>query len=99
MEEWLRTGMFRSDPNADCTIAKIIKVLNSHRDTKLHARHFSVEKSKEIGLKIADLENGNELQDLVLTIHHAYMLTFALTDSEKIIENQNGKIFLIRSGR
>ena len=44
----------------------------------------------EIGLKIIDLEENDELQDAVLSIHHCYMHTFANSNAVKIIENHNG---------
>jgi hypothetical protein len=37
-----------------------------------------------------NLEDDPKLQDLVLTIHHSYMHTFASSAAIKIIENQNG---------
>lgn len=37
------------------------------------------------------LEDDPELQDLVLSIHHAFVITFDGSTAIKIIENQNGK--------
>lgn len=36
--------------------------------------------------KITMLEDDNDLQDFVLTIHHAYMHTLSMSSSAKIIE-------------
>ncbi|MBD5409808.1 MAG: hypothetical protein HDR53_01800 [Treponema sp.] len=36
------------------------------------------------------MEDNNELQDAILSLHHAYMLTFDSTLAIKIIENQCG---------
>jgi hypothetical protein len=42
-------------------------------------------------LKIIVLEElENNFQDLVMTVHHAYMHTFAGTSAIKIIENHKG---------
>jgi len=43
------------------------------------------------GLKIEMLEDGAELQDLVLTVHHRFMLSLMNTHAHKIIENHLGK--------
>ena len=56
----------------------------------MHARHISSEKARMIGLRVIDLEKDNTTQDLVLSIHHAYMATLENTNAVKIIENQNG---------
>lgn len=37
------------------------------------------------------MEQDGELQDKILSLHHAYMLTLDGTPSIKIIENQNRK--------
>lgn len=42
-------------------------------------------------MKIIPLEDDPELQDLVLSIHHAFVITFDGSTAIKIIENQNGK--------
>lgn len=46
---------------------------------------------KKIGLNIKAMEENDILQDLILSIHHSYMLTFSSTNAIKIIENQDGK--------
>lgn len=89
LREWLSTCMFeeRDKEIVDSIVAK----LNEHDDSKTHGRHFNVEFCKSIGLKIELLEEDDELQDAVLSIHHAYMLTLGGTDAVKIIESNNGK--------
>ena len=41
-------------------------------------------------MKIIDLEDNQDLQDAVLTTHHAFMHTFSNTHCVKIIENHEG---------
>jgi len=36
------------------------------------------------------------LQDLVLTLHHAYMSTLLLTQTSKLIESHTGKRFILK---
>jgi ATP-dependent protease ClpP protease subunit len=89
--EWLKQGMFKNDTRAKYKITKILSVLSSHRKTFSHGRHIPIETCENIGLKIVRIEKlGDKLQDLILTVHHAFMHTFANTGAIKIIENQNG---------
>jgi ATP-dependent protease ClpP protease subunit len=91
---WLSTGMFKEDPEANTKIQRIIEELTSHALTKSHARHLSTSRCKEFGLDVEMLEDNQEFQDAVLSVHHACIHTFAGTNAFKIIENQNGKAFV-----
>lgn len=88
VSDWLKTGMFKDDEDVDTKVEAILKVLASHEATSSHARHISADNCKLIGLKITKLEEvDKKLQDLILTVHHAYMHTFSQTNAIKIIEN------------
>lgn len=87
---WLISGMFKDDPNAVVKAKQIVDALNDHKGTKTHARHLHAEDAKGFGLVVEHLEADAELQDLVLTVHHAYMHTFASSAAGKIIENHSG---------
>lgn len=90
-EEWLENGkMFENDENKKEKIKTIIKYLNNNAETKIHSRHISNIKAKEIGLKVTDLEEDDNFQDAVLSIHHCYMHTFSHSNAVKIIENHKG---------
>lgn len=92
--EWLATGMFANDADSAATIDRIIDELGDHALTKSHARHLSLERCREIGLKVVELEQGQKFQDAVLSVHHAYMVTFSATSACKIIENHEGVAFI-----
>jgi len=47
-----------------------------------------------MGLRIRELEENQEFQDAVLSLHHACMLTFSATPAFKIIENHRGVAFI-----
>lgn len=85
VKQWLSSGMFENDNNVD--VQKIVDKLNEHELSKEHSRHFDKKNCKEIGLVIRDLESDNELQDKVLSVHHAFMITFSTTSAIKIIQN------------
>ena len=91
--DWLKTGMFKG-LTKDEVINNIVSVLGDHGETKTHARHIHFEEAEKIGLKIVRLEKDSELQDVVLTIHHAYMHTFGNSPAIKIIENHNGNAII-----
>ena len=93
-EEWLRVGMFQSDSDSEETIKRILQELGDHALTKSHDRHISMKQCKKMGLKVVELESDDKLQDAVLSLHHACMLTFSETQALKIIENHNGVAFI-----
>ena len=66
----------------------------NHNIQKSHARHISKKECLEVGLVISDLEANQELQDAVLTTHHAFMHTFSSTVCVKIIENHHGVAYI-----
>lgn len=88
--KWLQTGMFEGDNKAKEKAQKVVSALNNHADTKTHARHIHADEARTFGLVISMLEDDAKLQDIVLTIHHSYMHTFANSSAVKIIENHNG---------
>lgn len=94
VEEWLRANMLNGDQDVDEKITTIIEELGDHAVNKSHSRHLSSEKCKEIGLKIEDLENNGEFQDLVLSVHHSCIHTLSSTNAYKIIENHEGIAFI-----
>lgn len=87
--KWLSECMFQEEKNPVLQAKKVVNELNNHEKTKTHARHINIDQAKGLGLKIIDLENDDFFQDLVLTIHHAYMHTFATTNAIKIVENHD----------
>lgn len=96
--DWLQDCMFKDKENPQATAENVVEILSSHTETKSHSRHLSNKRCKDIGLKIIDLEDDKELQDLVLSVHHSCMLTLENQNIIKIIENQNNKTFITRIG-
>ncbi|MCR3984427.1 SDH family Clp fold serine proteinase [Aeromonas allosaccharophila] len=88
---WLQTGMFLHDADAPAKAERVVSELNNYKDTLAHARHIHIERAAELGLKVVPLESDQQLQDLVLTIHHSYMHTFGITTAAKAIENHLGR--------
>ena len=90
VKEWLRTGMFEGDPASAAKARRVVNELSSHRVTLSHNRHYSAAAAKKLGLAIHLLEEEPDLQDAVLTVHHACILTLSETAAVKLIENNQG---------
>jgi hypothetical protein len=91
---WLAENMFkdRADPSHDAS--EVVNKLSDHDGTKTHARHIHLEEAERLALDITKLENDPDLQDLVLTVHHAYMHSFANSNCARIIENHIGRAII-----
>jgi hypothetical protein len=94
VKSWLMTGMLSGDPEAEAKAQKIVVGLSDHAETKSHARHISLAMAKSLGIVVECLEDDNELQDDVLSVHHACILTISSTAAIKMIENQEGNAFI-----
>ena len=68
----------------------IMKAFNNNDATKVHSRHISKEQCKAVGLKIIDMEENQHLQDMILSLHHCYMIYLEQTIVTKIVENNIG---------
>jgi periplasmic serine protease len=94
VKEWLTSCMFLGEDIDDGKIETIVKTLNDHADSKTHGRHFDAVFCRNIGLKIINMEDDQELQDKILSVHHSYVQTLTATSTVKIIENQEGKCMI-----
>ncbi len=93
---WLETNMFEGDPKARIEATDIVDKIGNHDDTKTHARHIHFAELAEFGLKVHPLEDDDGLQDLVLTVHHAFMHTFGNSNAIKIVENHLGNAIIFQ---
>ena len=96
---WLISGMFNGDHDAADKASNIVAELNNHQNTKTHARHIPIDECQKIGLKIITLEDDQAFQDIVLTIHHTYMHSFANSTALKIVENHEGKAMILNHSK
>jgi hypothetical protein len=90
VEEWLASNMFRKNKAPNTDAATVVKKLTNFKETTEHGHHFLADKCAEMGLNIVELEKDQTLQELVLSIHHAYVASFARVRSIKFIENSVG---------
>lgn len=86
--EWLNLYMFR-DSSEDKGTA-IAEWLGDFKEHKTHGRPINYKLASEKGLKVSLLEDNQKLQDAVLSVYHAALVTFEVTGCVKIIENHVG---------
>lgn len=89
-EKTLREGMFADESDPAGRASTIVDFLLSHDVHKAHGRHLHRTELRQAGLRIVDLEDDPALQDAVLSVHHACMLTVGNHGVSKLIENHNG---------
>jgi len=98
VKQWLVEGMFSQEDSPEIKADEVVTVLSDHSATRTHSRHIHVEDCEKIGLTVERLETDPTLQDLVLSVHHAYMHTFSMTAAVKLVENQEGNAFVLLGG-
>ena len=94
VSKWLLENMCEGDKHR---VQNIMKTFGDHKKQLSHERHISKKECEEAGLTITSLEDNQELQDAVLTTHHAFMHAFANTHCVKIVENHNGLAYIEKS--
>lgn len=99
VSEWLLEYMFGDEDKKDSKkkVNRIVGKLNANN--KSHSRHFTSNFCKQLGLNIIDLEADQELQELVLSVHHSFVITIDATPATKIIENQNGARYITNQNK
>lgn len=103
--KWLEENMFSQESDPKEAAKRVVSALSSHNVTYSHSRHIHMDELKKLGVHITALEglddtpidDCKDLQDCVLTLHHAYMQTLARTGAIKIIENNLGQAMIISS--
>lgn len=86
----LQDGMFKGYPDAEARSEKIAEHLSDTDKHKHHSRHIHRDECEAIGLKINNFESDQGMQDAILNVHHAFMITLMETPVAKIIENHSG---------
>ena len=88
---WLSKYMFCKSEDAVKKADKIADWLGNAHLHKAHGHPISFDEAKEHGLNVIRLEDDPLLQDLVLSVYHATVVTFEVTSCVRMIENHCGK--------
>lgn len=94
--------MFQTSPsdnvaenkNRDKTVDEIARKLGNNKDEKQHGKGISLAKARSFGLKVQDLQDDKVLEDLVLTVYHAFTRTCQTKPVFKVIMSSSGKSLL-----
>lgn len=92
--EQLASNMFHGVRKKNDKINQVIAALTDYDSVRTHERQIRYDEARNIGLKVNLLEDDQEIQDLVLTVHHCFMHTLSNTAAFKIIENHLGAAFV-----
>jgi hypothetical protein len=90
LRQVLEENMFAGEPDAAVKARKATSDLTSN-NTRGHSKHFYIEDCRLMELKVEALEDDQDLQDLVLTVHHCFMHTLANSAAAKAVENHKGQ--------
>ena len=64
------------------------------KEFRSHGRRVGRKEAEEQGLTVESLEADSDLQDAILSVHHATQHTFSNTATAKIVENHKGRAWL-----
>lgn len=90
VRSWLISNMFSDTPDPNTAAKKVVQYFTETGKLYDHDKHIGFDQCEEAGLKVIRLEDDQKLQDLVLTVHHAFMHTLSNTSFSKAIENHKG---------
>jgi ClpP class serine protease len=93
--EFLEANMFADLEESERRrlVGTITDQLSDLRANKGHDKHIHYEECEAMGLKVKRLED-EDIQDLVLTIHHCYMFALSNSGAFKMVENHLGRRFI-----
>lgn len=82
--KWLEVGMFKDEAEAKSKADLVVNKLQDKKTMLTHSRHLSIDECVKIGLKIKRLEDDQNLQDALMSVHHTFMHTLAGSQAIKI---------------
>lgn len=93
VRDWLRRYMLPVTPGRAAKAGRIAAYFANYERHKSHGMGIGRDAARDRGVIIKDLESDQDLQDAVLSVHHATMLTFQGA-AVKIIENHLGVAYV-----
>jgi len=93
----LAEHMFKDlgQPAAEELAKQVAAWFNSHNVHRSHGRPLRYDDIKDQKVRVSLLEADNDLQDQVLSAWHGVQLTLSQTSVSKLIENQDGKAWML----
>lgn len=87
--------MLAGDPKASEKAAEAASWFGDAKTLLSHGRPVRRDEAREHNVVVSDLEDDDDLQDAILSVHHATMHTMAGTPAAKLIENENGRAYFL----
>jgi ATP-dependent protease ClpP protease subunit len=92
VEQWLKRYMFDGEADAEAKAGAVGAEFGDYRKHGSHGNPIRVDQAEQMGLKVTRLEGDDQVQDLVLSVHHAVMLALN-AGVQKLIENHAAKAY------
>jgi hypothetical protein len=97
VQEWLKTYMFAGRDDREAKSREVAEYFANQKLHKSHGRGIDREQARALGVDIVNLEDDQDLQDAVLSIHHAVLHTFTNTQATRLVENHLGRAWIEQS--
>ena len=91
---WLAANML-AGADAEQKAAQVMQHLMDYNGTTEHSHHFLIDKCQSLGLNVTAIEQDQDLQEDILSVHHSFVATFARTKTIKLIENTIGANWIV----
>ena len=91
----LRDHMFKGADDPDSKAKDAAAWFGNAKEFLSHGRPVRREHARKHGIKIIHLEDDGELQDAVLSVHHAVLIGMANLPIAKLIENHKERLWVI----
>lgn len=93
VREWLQESMLAKQSDKEARAESIANYFASYEEHRSHSLGISREQARAQGANVTDLEEDQNLQDAVLSVHHATMHTLQ-GPAIKIVENHLGRAYV-----
>ncbi len=90
----LEDHMFAGDAEAHNKAERAAKWFADFKGFRSHGRRVDRVAARQQGLVVTDLEADAEMQDAMLSVHHAVVHTLGGTSAFKLIENHHGRAYI-----
>jgi len=91
VKKWLEDYMFNGDADKVKKADEISTWLGTASNHNTHGKPINITEARSRGLKVSELEQDHQFQELVLSVFHAAVITLEITNTIKFTENNKGK--------
>jgi hypothetical protein len=91
----LRDHMFSGAEDAEAKASQAAAWFGNAEEFLSHGRPVRREEAREHDVVVSDLEDDGELQDAVLSVHHAILISLANWPIAKLIENHRERLWVL----